>query len=44
VVKEAFKEDRIANGNATTMYEMLEPVQCRCGAEIVVKETLIGRS
>jgi len=27
----------IANGNATTMYEMLEPVQCLCGAEIVVK-------
>ena len=35
--KEAVKEDMIANGSATTMYEMLEPVECRCGAEIVVK-------
>ncbi|MCB2171607.1 leucine--tRNA ligase [archaeon] len=35
--KEAVKEDMIAKGSATTMYEMLEPVQCRCGAEIVVK-------
>jgi leucyl-tRNA synthetase len=35
--KDAVKEDMLANGSATTMYEMLEPVQCRCGAEIVVK-------
>ncbi|MCW4050012.1 MAG: leucine--tRNA ligase, partial [Candidatus Bathyarchaeota archaeon] len=35
--KEAVKEDVIANGSATTMYEMLEPVQCRCGSEVVVK-------
>lgn len=37
IAKEAVKEDLVANGSATTMYEMLEPVQCRCGAEIVVK-------
>ncbi len=35
--KEAVKKDIIANGAATTMYEMLEPVQCRCGSEVVVK-------
>ncbi len=35
--KDAVKQDITANGSATTMYEMLEPVQCRCGAEIVVK-------
>jgi leucyl-tRNA synthetase len=35
--KEAIKKDIIANGAATTMYEMLEPVQCRCGSEVVVK-------
>jgi leucyl-tRNA synthetase len=37
IAKEAVKKDMVANGTATTMYEMLEPVQCRCGAEIVVK-------
>ncbi|MFC1803498.1 leucine--tRNA ligase [Thermoproteota archaeon] len=37
VAKEAVKKDMVADGTATTMYEMLEPVQCRCGAEIVVK-------
>ncbi len=35
--KDAVKQDITANGSASTMYEMLEPVQCRCGAEIVVK-------
>ena len=35
--KEAVKEDIVAKGYATTMYEMLEPVQCRCGSEVVVK-------
>jgi leucyl-tRNA synthetase len=35
--KEAVKEDLVANGSATTMYEMLEPVQCRCGSDVVVK-------
>ncbi|MBT5642240.1 leucine--tRNA ligase, partial [Candidatus Bathyarchaeota archaeon] len=35
--KDAVKDDMVANGSATTMYEMLEPVQCRCGAEVVVK-------
>jgi len=35
--KEAVKEDIVAKGFATTMYEMLEPVQCRCGSEVVVK-------
>jgi len=37
IAKDAVKQDITANGSATTMYEMLEPVQCRCGAEIVVK-------
>ena len=35
--KEAVKEDLIVKGLATTMYELLEPVQCRCGSEVVVK-------
>jgi leucyl-tRNA synthetase len=35
--KEAVKQDLIANGNASTMYEMNEPVNCRCGTEVVVK-------
>ena len=35
--KEAVKKDIIAKGLATTMYEMEEPVQCRCGGEVVVK-------
>ncbi|MBN2335651.1 leucine--tRNA ligase [Candidatus Bathyarchaeota archaeon] len=35
--KEAVKQDIVAKGMATTMYEMLEPVQCRCGSEVVVK-------
>lgn len=35
--KEAVKKDMVADGSATTMYEMLEPVECRCGSEVVVK-------
>ena len=35
--KDAVKKDLIANGNASTMYEMIEPVKCRCGTEVVVK-------
>jgi leucyl-tRNA synthetase len=35
--KEAVKKDMIVNGAATTMFEMIEPVQCRCGSEVVVK-------
>jgi leucyl-tRNA synthetase len=37
IAKDAVKKDMLTDGAATTMYEMLEPVQCRCGAEIVVK-------
>ncbi|MEM4713645.1 MAG: leucine--tRNA ligase, partial [Candidatus Bathyarchaeia archaeon] len=36
--KEKVKEDLIAAGKATTMYELLNrPVQCRCGTECIVK-------
>jgi leucyl-tRNA synthetase len=35
--KEAVKQDMVAKGMATTMYELLEPVRCRCGSEVVVK-------
>jgi len=35
--KEAVKNDLVANNNAATMYEMIEPVKCRCGTEVVVK-------
>jgi len=35
--KEAVKQDMVANGTATTMYELLEPVRCRCGTDVVVK-------
>ncbi len=35
--KDAVKSDMISDGNASTMYEMLESVQCRCGSEVVVK-------
>ena len=35
--KDAVKEDMLADGRATTMYELMEPVQCRCGSEVVVK-------
>ncbi|OGD48837.1 leucine--tRNA ligase [Candidatus Bathyarchaeota archaeon RBG_16_57_9] len=34
--KEAVKQDMVAKGTATTMYELLEPVRCRCGADVVV--------
>jgi len=35
--KDAVKEDMIADGGATTMYELIEPVQCRCGSDVIVK-------
>ena len=35
--KEAVKKDMIADDSATTMYELLEPIECRCGSEVVVK-------
>jgi leucyl-tRNA synthetase len=35
--KDAVKEDMLAEGKATTMYELMEPVQCRCGSDVVVK-------
>jgi len=35
--KDAVKEDMIADGKATTMYELLKPVQCRCGSDVLVK-------
>jgi len=36
--KERVKQDLIAEGKATTMYELLNrPVRCRCGTECVVK-------
>lgn len=35
--KEDVKGDLIAEGKATTMYELISPVKCRCGADVVVK-------
>jgi leucyl-tRNA synthetase len=36
--KERIKQDLMAFGTATTMYELLNrPVKCRCGAECIVK-------
>jgi leucyl-tRNA synthetase len=35
--KNAVQEDMIKDGNASTMYEMMAPVQCRCGTEVIVK-------
>ncbi|MEM2463319.1 MAG: leucine--tRNA ligase, partial [Candidatus Bathyarchaeia archaeon] len=36
--KEKVKQDLMASGKATTMYELINrPVKCRCGAECVVK-------
>jgi len=35
--KDAVKEDLVANGRATTMYELIAPVQCRCGSDVLVK-------
>ncbi len=37
VAKEAVREDMVKDGKATTMYELMEPVQCRCGSDVVVK-------
>ncbi len=35
--KDAVKEDMTADGRATIMYELIEPVQCRCGSDVLVK-------
>jgi len=35
--KEAVKEDMISDGHASAMYELIEPVQCRCGSDVIVK-------
>jgi leucyl-tRNA synthetase len=35
--KDAVKDDMVADGRATTMYELIEPVQCRCGSDVLVK-------
>lgn len=35
--KEAVKEDLLAEGKATTIYELISPVKCRCGTDVVVK-------
>ncbi|UCD43798.1 MAG: leucine--tRNA ligase [Candidatus Bathyarchaeota archaeon] len=35
--KDAVKNDMVADGTATTMYELIEPVQCRCGSDVLVK-------
>ncbi len=37
MAKDAVKEDMTADGRATTMYELIEPVQCRCGSDVIVK-------
>jgi leucyl-tRNA synthetase len=35
--KDAVRNDMVADGRATTMYELIEPVQCRCGSDVLVK-------
>jgi leucyl-tRNA synthetase len=35
--KDAVKEDLIAKNDASTMYELIEPVKCRCGTDVIVK-------
>ena len=35
--KDAVKEDMIADNGATTMYELIEQVMCRCGSDVLVK-------
>jgi len=35
--KEAVKSDLIAGGGATILYDLMEPVQCRCGSDVIVK-------
>ena len=35
--KDAVRDDMVADGRATTMYELIEPVQCRCGSDVLVK-------
>lgn len=37
MAKQAIKEDMISSEKATTMYELTEPVKCRCGTDVVVK-------
>jgi len=35
--KEAVDSDLVAEGKAATMYELMEPVRCRCGTDVLVK-------
>ncbi|MFQ6053774.1 MAG: leucine--tRNA ligase, partial [Candidatus Bathyarchaeia archaeon] len=35
--KEAVRSDLIAEGKATTLYELMASVKCRCGSDVVVK-------
>lgn len=35
--KDAVKQDLIIKNNASTMYELIEPVKCRCGTDVLVK-------
>jgi leucyl-tRNA synthetase len=35
--KDAVGNDMIADSRATTMYELIEPVKCRCGSDVLVK-------
>ena len=35
--KEEVKKDLIADGKATTIFELMQPVKCRCGGNVVVK-------
>ena len=37
MAKDAVRNDMVADGRATTMYELTEPVQCRCGSDVLVK-------
>lgn len=35
--KSIVKEDLISEGKATVIHELIEPVKCRCGGEVIVK-------
>lgn len=35
--KEIVKEDLLSEGKATIIHELIEPVKCRCGSEVIVK-------
>jgi leucyl-tRNA synthetase len=35
--KDAVEEDMIRDGIAATMFELMEPVKCRCGTDVIVK-------